>query len=126
MAFPQFFANRMRDLGSFGEDVAAKYLRKAGYRVVERNFRCKFGEIDLIVERDEYLVFVEVKTRTRNKYSINPLISITEAKRRRIRLLSQLYSVQNQVYSKQPRFDVIGVEFITKRDYKVEHIENAF
>ena len=113
-------------LGRLGEDVATRFLEKKGYQIIERNFRCRLGEIDIIAEIDEYLVFVEVKSRYQSSLMINPLISMTKSKCYRIRLLAKTYLQQHQVRSKQPRFDVISIIFENQKRYDLEHIENAF
>jgi putative endonuclease len=113
-------------LGKLGEDKAAEFLRQKGYLIRERNFRCKLGEIDLIADHDEYLVFVEVKSRYASKEMISPLISMTRKKCNRIRLLGQTYLNRYDIKQKQPRFDVIGIVFQNKEQYSLEHIKNAF
>jgi putative endonuclease len=113
-------------LGQKGEQIAASFLEKKGYQIRERNFRCNLGEIDLIALQDEYLVFVEVKSRYQSKSAINPLISMTRKKCNRIRLLGKTYLVKHNIRTKQPRFDVIGIVFQNDQQYSLEHIENAF
>jgi putative endonuclease len=117
--------NRNR-LGRLGEDKAAEYLEQKGYLIRERNFRCRLGEIDLIAEQNEYLVFVEVKSRYKTNQSINPLISMTKKKCGRIRLLGETYLGRYGIKTKQPRFDVIGIVFRNEEQYSLEHIKNAF
>ncbi len=117
--------NRIR-LGKLGEQKAAEYLKQKGYRIRERNFRCREGEIDLIADHGEYLVFVEVKSRYATEEMINPLISMTRKKCNRIRLLGQTYLARHKIRTKQPRFDVIGIVFQNQKQYSLEHIENAF
>ena len=57
-------------IGSFGEDVAIRYLEMRGYRVIAKNFKCRLGEIDIIAEKRDEIIFVEVKTRTNNKFGM--------------------------------------------------------
>ncbi|MBU2514808.1 YraN family protein [bacterium] len=113
-------------LGRLGEEVAAGFLLEKGYRIRERNYRCRIGEIDLIADHKEYLVFVEVKSRYYSTIMVNPLISITQKKRQKLRLLGQTYLIQRNIRSKQPRFDVITIIFKSDKQYALEHIENAF
>ncbi len=113
-------------LGKLGEDKAAEYLKQKGYRIRERNFRCRMGEIDLIADQNEYLVFVEVKARFQTKQLISPLISMTRKKCDRIRLLGETYLSRHKIKAKQPRFDVIGIVFQNEKQYSLEHIKNAF
>ncbi len=113
-------------LGRLGEEVAAEFLQKKGYRIRDRNYRCRIGEIDLIADKKEYLVFVEVKSRYFSNRMVNPLISITQKKRHKLRQLGQMYLVQHNIRSRQPRFDVIAIIFKSDEQYSLEHIENAF
>lgn len=119
-------ANQSQQLGQLGEETAVGFLKKAGYQILKRNFRCKIGEIDIIAGQNEYIVFVEVKSRVLGKNRINPLISLTKAKQKRIRTIGSVYLVQNNIIHQQPRFDVIGITFKSDTDYSLEHIENAF
>lgn len=112
--------------GKIGEDYAAQLLAKKGYRVVARNYRSRFGEIDLIAENKEYIVFVEVKTRGEH-YTVGPLEAVTAGKQKKI-IKTALFYLQSNKTTLQPRFDVIGI--VTAADpfsvLSVEHIENAF
>ncbi|MBU3917445.1 YraN family protein [bacterium] len=119
-------ASSSRHLGVLGESIAADFLKEKGYFIREKNFRCKIGEIDLIADRNEYLVFVEVKSRYAGKMNISPLISMTKAKCKKLRILGELYLVQKKLLKRQPRFDVIGISFQDKEHYTLEHIKNAF
>ncbi len=118
--------NLRNRIGRLGEAVAAEFLLKKGYRIVDRNFSCRLGEIDLIAEQAEYLVFVEVKSRSYSPSMINPLISITQKKQYTLRRLGELYLMQRNIRTKQPRFDVIAVIFKSDNQYELEHIVNAF
>lgn len=114
--------------GSEGEKRVANYLRKQGFSVVKRNYVCRYGEIDIIAENDEYLLFVEVKTRKENA-----LVSGAEAvdafKQRRIMLTANDYLAKTEC-EKQPRFDIAEVILYIKSDgnfgYRLRYIENAF
>jgi len=113
-------------LGIKGETAATDYLRQRGYAILERNFRCKIGEIDIIAFLDEFLVFIEVKTRKSTGTDINPLISLTKAKCSRLRRLGEYYRIQHRLLDKQPRFDAIGITYRDEEVFSLEHIENAF
>lgn len=113
-------------LGQKGEEIAAAYLMENGYTVIDRNVRYRAGEIDIIAEKDEYLVFVEVKTRYRSAEKISPFISMTKAKCNRLRLLGRIYLTTHNIKTKQPRFDVIGIEMDGQDRHSLEHIKNAF
>ncbi|MBQ9742679.1 MAG: YraN family protein [Ruminococcus sp.] len=112
--------------GSLGEDYVEKYLRKKKFRILNRNMRNKYSEIDIIAENKEYIVFVEVKSRT-GEYELRPVDAVSNAKQKKIMLAAFCYIHENNI-SKQPRFDVAEV-FLDKntfKPYKVNYIENAF
>lgn len=116
-----------RELGQFGESAAEKFLRRKGYAIVERNFSCRFGEIDIIARKKEYIVFVEVKLRKNADYGAGTEF-VTPAKQRRIIIAAQLWLSKNEC-ELQPRFDV--VEIYAPQGEKtprleINHIENAF
>ncbi|NQU64491.1 MAG: YraN family protein [SAR324 cluster bacterium] len=116
----------LRNLGNTGEKTAAEYLISKGYRIRERNYRCRSGEIDIIAEFSEYIVFIEVKSRIIARNKISPLISVTKAKQNRIRKLGEIFLMHKKIKGQQPRFDVIGITFTTEDQFELEHIENAF
>lgn len=112
--------------GKAGENTAEAYLRNMGYRIIDRNFRCKKGEIDLIVKKHNIMVFVEVKTRNSFKFG-HPSESITESKRKHIRSTAYWY-INSQNFNGPEldyRFDVMEILRLDNRQY-VNHIENAF
>ncbi len=109
-----------------GEDLACLHLDKNGYHSLVRNFKCKMGEIDLVGRISEYLVFVEVKTRRMSSTGVDPLLSITASKRRKLRKLGEFYLVTHRLEHLQPRFDVIGIDYNSEEDFSLNHIENAF
>ena len=112
--------------GVNGETIAAKFLVKKGYDIVALNYRCRYSEVDIIAEKDEYIVFAEVKTRSENAM-IMPSEAVTKQKQKKIISAASLYLSASKT-EKQPRFDVIEV-FLPKNPFKkskVKHIENAF
>ena len=115
-----------RSLGRFGERQAAAYLCRKGYRIIEMNFSCRAGEIDVIAENEKYLVFVEVKLRKNTNYG-EAREFVTAAKQRRIIKTAQLWLYTHET-EKQPRFDVIEVYAPDGEHGRVtvNHIENAF
>jgi putative endonuclease len=118
-----------RAAGERGEALAARYLEKKGYRIVARNFRCPYGEIDLIASQGEYLVFVEVKTR-RGRTAFDPALAVNARKMDKLRALAAYYLAAHYVAGHpqdelQPRFDVIAV-MLAAAGPRVRHIENAF
>lgn len=112
------------ETGGAGEQAVAGQLRKSGYTILERNFRCRFGEIDIIAQNSQYIVFVEVKTRS-EKAAYSPLEAITAAKRRKILLTAQLY-LQQKPSGRQPRFDAAAVFTENGQVIRTEYLENAF
>lgn len=112
--------------GVNGETIATKFLVKKGYDIVALNYRSRYGEVDIIAEKDEYIVFAEVKSRS-EKALYEPREAVTKQKQRKIITTAMQYlsAVGTEL---QPRFDVIEV-FISKNPFKktkVKHIENAF
>lgn len=97
-----------RALGAAGEQRAALWYRDAGYTVVDRNWRCQRGEIDLIVANSSHLVFCEVKTRTSRNYGV-PAAAVTPTKQRRIRQLAMLWLGEHDAHRDTLRFDVVSI-----------------
>lgn len=116
-----------RSLGSFGEDKAAQYLRRQGYSIVERNFSCRFGEIDIIARKGKFIAFVEVKLRKNSDFA-QAREFVTASKQRRIISTATLWlSIKN--CELQPRFDVIEIyapEGLDSKRLQINHIEDAF
>ncbi len=111
-----------RTTGMKYETLAAGYLQEKGYRILVRNFRCRFGEIDIIAEDGGVLVFFEIKFRSSGQCG-NPLEAVDVRKQRRISRAALYYYKENGYVKEQPcRFDVIGIE----GNGFIRHIENAF
>ena len=110
--------------GRRGESAAAEYLKKKRYRIVGMNYACRFGEIDLIAENRDSVVFVEVKSRKSAAFA-EAREFVTAAKQRRIAATAELWLMQNPT-KKQPRFDVIEVYVSDGIVRSINHIENAF
>ena len=114
-------------VGAWGEATAADYLRKKRYEIVAAGYRCRFGEIDLIVKDRKYLVFVEVKLR-KNKDFARAMEHVDRRKQDRIRITASIYLSQNPTQL-QPRFDVIEIyapEGTATRKPEINHLEDAF
>lgn len=116
--------NAKQALGEAGERVAEEYLKKKGYRLVERNYRCSVGELDLIVLDKRVVVFVEVKTRRGHGFG-SPLEAVAYRKQRKMIQAAQFFLSQKNLHQRDARFDVVGVSW-PGREPVVEHIENAF
>ncbi len=116
-----------KKIGDFGENFACRKLRSKGYKILCRNYRQTVGEIDIIAENEECIVFVEVKTRGEN-YLFEPVFAVTKEKQRKIIKTAQIYLLKNET-TKQPRFDVFEVVTrggILLRVKEYTHTENAF
>ena len=116
-----------RLLGRWGEALAADWLRARGCRVLEANWRCRFGEIDLIVREGGFLCFVEVKLRKSAAYGQAGEF-VDRRKQERLRTSAELYLAQNPTQP-QPRFDVVEVYAPQGRETKlpeIRRVENAF
>ncbi len=111
-------------IGAEGEELAAKYLGKQGYRIIEKNWRCHLGEIDLIAKDADTIVVCEVKTRSNDSFG-HPLEAITPKKQTRLRKLGELYCQSLTKTECSLRFDVITI-FKDDGVAQLEHIENAF
>lgn len=108
-----------------GEDLAAACLRRKGYVILERNWRCKAGEIDVVARDGETLVFVEVKART-GRTAGPPEESITAAKRRRLVHLARRFLLEKDLHEIPCRFDVVAVEAEVGGDPVIRHHVAAF
>lgn len=115
-----------RLMGAWGEQQAADYLRRRGYRILGLNYRCRFGEIDIIAGRRDLVVFAEVKLRRDDAFA-QAREFVTRAKQERILTTAQLWLSENAC-DLQPRFDVIEVYAPRGAEGPVSfnHIENAF
>lgn len=110
-----------RQTGAAYEEQAARYLEEQGCRVLEKNYRCRQGEIDLIVKDGRYLVFVEVKYR-KTKKAGHPAEAVNFHKQQRISKAALYYCYGHRIPQDQPcRFDVVSI-----LDGKIEHIKDAF
>ena len=114
-----------RDLGDFGERVAAAHLEAKGYRIRERNFRTREGEVDIIAERGSTLVFVEVRTRRGDELG-SASESVTASKASHILAAAQAYVQANEGCPADQRIDVIALSLAADgRMLSLEHIEGA-
>ncbi len=110
--------------GRLGEDLAAEFLQKKGYSILERNFRKGYGEIDIVALKDKILVFVEVKTRTSNVYG-TPLEGITPKKLKELIQTALFYKHSHRGLPESLRIDAISVSLHgTNKASTIEHVEN--
>ena len=113
--------------GPWGEALAAAYLRKKRYTLVACHYRCRFGEVDLIVQDRKYVVFVEVKLRKSARFA-SAMEYVDSRKQKRLRTTAQLWLSLHPT-EKQPRFDVIEIyapEGLATRRPEIRHWEDAF
>lgn len=116
--------NRRQLFGNAGEQVAGRYLQKQGLTIVHKNYRCKYGEIDIIAKDQSYLVFIEVKTRSSIKYG-DPIASVTNKKQKQICKAAQNYLFEHNLTETDVRFDVIGI-LQQGKGQEINHIKDAF
>lgn len=110
--------------GKAGEDFACRILEEKGYRIIERNYHSRYGEIDIIAENVQALAFVEVKARKKTCKTM-PREAVDARKQKKIILTAMLY-LQQKPAKKTPRFDVFEVWHGENGIYKFSHLENAF
>jgi putative endonuclease len=113
-----------QELGAFGEQVAVGYLQNLGLRILQRNWRCRYGELDVIAADENTLVFVEVKTRTGDGFG-GLEYAVTPQKVRRLRRLAALWLAGQDVGWADLRIDVIGVRIGRSRTPEVMHLRGV-
>jgi putative endonuclease len=111
-------------LGQQGEQLAAEYLQRAGFRILARNWRCAEGEIDIVAADRRTLVACEVKTRSGTRYG-TPLEAVTKKKRSRLRRLAVRWVLANGVLFDEVRVDVVEVLKDERGDFAIEHIRGV-
>jgi putative endonuclease len=116
-----------KGFGTWGEEVATAFLIDADYQILERNFRCRGGEVDIIARApgDKSLVFVEVKTRRGLSYGV-PQLAVTPFKQRQISKAALTWLSKNRLHDHNARFDVIAILLHTDGRHAIDHIKNAF
>jgi putative endonuclease len=115
---------KTKTLGKKGEDIAAAFLKKKGYNILFRNYKCSFGEIDIIAKHKKTLSFIEVKTRSTKKYGL-PQEAVTPAKQAKISRVALEFVQRYKMENRAARFDVVSVQSLND-GYEVDLIENAF
>lgn len=116
-------------IGNLGEEAAVKAIKKQGYKIIERNYRTKMGEIDIIARDGEYTCFIEVRLRKNNDFG-SPADTIDINKQRKIIRTAQYYAVTKKIYDTPMRFDAVLINADAKggklTNIKTEIIKNAF
>jgi len=127
--------NQSQKIGAIGEDIALNYLKKKGYKILARNFKTKWGELDIVASKNKIIVFVEVKTlrvaplpqgRPFAKSEFLPEDEITFHKAKQLQKMAQIYlSAKKLPLDVDQQIDIVAIEFNTLDDYVVRHTENA-
>lgn len=111
--------------GRRGERLAARFLKRQGCKILQRNCRSKFGEIDLIVRDGDAVVFVEVKTRTSGEWG-DPAQAVDVNKQRRIRLTAERFATRGKIRDFTLRFDIVAIILPPDGEPVIEHYKDAF
>jgi putative endonuclease len=115
-----------KDVGTYGECTALEYLAKLGYVIIEKNFRCSSGEIDIIAKDGDYITFIEVKSRYCKLYG-SPSESVTYNKQLKLYKTAQYYIMKRKLHNNFFRFDVVEILFVHENnDVNINLIKNAF
>ena len=116
--------NQRKIVGNKGEDIASDYLQRNNYEIIDRNFLCRSGEIDIIAKDNlkEELVFIEVKTRKNYHYG-NPIDSVTKIKQKHILSATKYYLYIHRLYNIPIRFDII--EILDNQKIRINHVKNV-
>lgn len=112
------------ELGQRGEELAANFLQRKGYKLLQRNYRSRFGQIDIIAKEKKYFCFIEVKTRKSSLYGL-PKEAVSKFKQRRIARTALTYLKENRLIKTRARFDVISI-LLDRGSSDIELIKNAF
>lgn len=109
--------------GKNGEKIAEKYLLENNYKILEKNFNCRQGEIDIIAKEDDEIIFIEVKTRTNKRYG-NPIDAVTNTKQKHLKKAIEYYLYINKLENSFIRIDVIEV-YKKGNNISINHIKKA-
>jgi putative endonuclease len=112
-------------LGKRGETAAADYLSRHGYKILERNYRCKIGEIDIVAEKDGRLLFIEIKTRSSDHFGL-PEESVHAVKQKKILRTAEWYLKDHDAMDKPVGFEVLAVQWHQDREAEIRCIPQAF
>ena len=113
-----------KELGKKGEEVALRFLKKRGYRLIEKNYVCKMGEMDIIAKEKDTLVFIEVKTRTSTEFG-PPQLAVHSSKQRQLSKVALNYLKEKQLEDVKARFDVVAI-LLRPKGEEIELIKDAF
>jgi putative endonuclease len=113
------------DVWHFGEESACNFLRKNGYKIVDRNYRTPQGEIDIVAGRKGIFLFVEVRTRSSSQFA-EPWESVGHRKQKKLRQAAKMYVQEKAIFNAEFRFDVISITLSDAVKPQIEWIQNAF
>lgn len=115
-----------KEIGTHGESIAKNFLLTNGYKILDMNFRNKYGEIDIICKLNNIIIFCEIKSRYTNSFG-SPIESITYYKQKQIIKLSQIYIIKNKFLDYNVRYDIIEIIFNNiNASYTLNHVKDAF
>lgn len=116
-----------KDLGDSGEKIAQEYLRNKGYKILDKNFRySNFGELDIIAQKGNDIIFFEVKTRKKiGPSDFSPEDNITRDKQKKLIKLAEIYLSKNNIHDSSWQIDVLAVEVYLNGTFDIRHLENA-
>ncbi|MBC7190432.1 YraN family protein [Candidatus Aerophobetes bacterium] len=117
--------DKRAELGKKGEKAALSFLRKKGYKILERNFRCRLGEIDIVAKNEDKIIFVEVRSRENLNLGY-PEESLTHIKKKRLTKLALFYLKCRRLEDIPCRFDVVAVVFEKGEIKNIHLVKNAF
>ncbi len=113
-----------KELGKKGEELALRFLKKKGYRFIEKNYVCKMGEMDIIAKEKDTLVFIEVKTRTSTEFG-PPQLAVNSRKQRQLSKVALNYLNEKRLKDVKARFDVVAI-LLRQKGEEIELIRDAF
>ena len=116
---------KRQQLGELGESLAIEHLKQVGYRIVEKNFKNRLGEIDIIAQDEDTLCFIEVKTRTSNQFG-TPFEAVSHVKQHKLSQMAFSYLKSKQLDDVLTRFDIIAVNWLSEDSAHIELLKNAF
>jgi putative endonuclease len=113
-----------KELGRKGEEVALRFLKKKGYRIIEKNYICKMGEMDIIAKERDTLAFIEVKTRASTEFG-PPQLAVNASKQRQLSKVALNYLKEKKLEDVKARFDVVAI-LLGQKGEEIELIRDAF
>ena len=113
-----------KELGKKGEEIALRFLKKNGYRIIEKNYVCKMGEMDIIAREKDTLAFIEVKTRTSTAFG-PPQLAVNPTKQMQLSKVALNFLKENQLDDVKARFDVVAI-LLGPKGEEIELIRDAF